>query len=285
MTGSIILNSNNLSDSGTFSYNVNLAPYNTLRQNLQGCNLVNRQIALKKLSLYYSWPNIVNATSITVSWKVASTFTNTTFTLPSLTNYDSISTLNQALQNHLIANKMYLIDNNGDNVYYAEFVENPITYKCSLNLYLVPTSLPSGFSSPSGFLGYPTVSCTQKITISSTGNDFAELIGFAQGTYDGNTSQIQYNSTYVPQLSPTSCIYVTCNLCKNDIPINGSATVINTFTTAGRPYGSMVLIEDQFPSFYEIDVSGGVLEVCFYDQNWNKLQIQDPQISILLLIK
>ena len=281
MTGTIILDSNNLSPTGVFSTATVSAPFNSFTQNMRGLTLTGRRIGLRKLYIYYSWPNIMQGTSITISWPVAGSYTDFTWTLPAKENFADVSELNQALQDFCIANGLYLI-NGASNVYFLELVANANSYKIELNLFLVPTSVGS-YTAPSNFAGYPSVSKTPKMTI-PTRSELCSLIGFAAGTFDGATSPAQFVSTVVPQFSPVSCVYITCNVAKNDVPINGS-TVIGSFTTRGTPFGAMITVETQASmDWYDIDTNSNLLEVRLWDQNWNPLYCQDPQTMIQLSI-
>lgn len=285
MTGTIILDSNNLNQNGVFDATTTKAPFNRFTVNLRGINLTGRKIGLRKLYMYYSWANINNATPITISWKIGGAFTNYTWTLPALGNISSIAMLNESLQNFCITNGLYLMDKAtpANNVYFLEFVANASSYKVELNLFKVPTSAGTDYVAPSNFAGYPTVSCTPKLTIPS-GSELCNLIGFADGTYDGDTTATQFTSTFVPQLSSVSNIFITCNIAKNDVPINGS-TVIGSFNTRGVDYGGMIVIDSQTIDWYEIDTNSNLLEIQFWDQNWNKLYVQDPQTMIQLQIQ
>lgn len=280
MTGSIILTEDNLSPDGVFDATRVPAPFNRLTLNMRGLNLQGRKIGLKKLNLYYSWPNVRLGTTVSIGWLVGAAFTNFTWTLPANTNYSSIAVLNQSLQSFCIANGLYLTNAAGDNVYYVELEANESTYKVDLNLFKVPTSLPAGHTQPSNFAGYPTTSSTPRVIISSN-SELSALIGFAAGTYNGGTTAISYSSTYVPQLSPVSAVFLTCNVCKNDVPINGS-TVIQAFTTRGTDYGSMIEIQPSEISYYEVDSNSNNLEIQFFDQSFRPLYIQDPQITVHL---
>lgn len=281
MTGTIILSSNNLSPSGVFNTATTTVPFSTFTQNMRGLNLQGRKIGLRKMYIYYSWPNIMNATTITISWKVGTTFTDFQWTIPAHSNFDSITTLNQALQDFCVANGLYLISGTS-NVYFLELVANESSYKVELNLFKVPTSAGT-YTQPANFAGYPTVSCTPKFTIPA-GSELSDLIGFAAGTYDGDTVAIQYTSTYVPQLNPVSCVFITCNIAKNDVPINGS-TVIGSFTTRGVAYGAMITIEPQASlEWYEVDTNSNQLEIRLWTQDWEPLYVQDPQTTIQLSV-
>lgn len=280
MTGSIVLTSDNLSPDGVFNSTRVAAPFNRLTMNMRGLNLQGRRIGLKKLNLYYSWPNINTATSITIAWRVGASYNNYTWTLPALTNYSSVTVLNQSLQTFCIANGLYLKDAAGNNVYYVQLQSNATTYKIDLSLFTVPTSLPATYTQPANFAGYPSASVTPRFTIPS-GSELINLLGIANGTYDGNTANAVFSSVYVPQLSPVSCVFVTCNIAKNDVPINGS-TVISAFTTRGTEYGAMIEVAPAEITYYEIDSNSNNLEVRFFDQGFRELYIQDPQTTVHL---
>jgi hypothetical protein len=281
MTGTLILDSNNLNPTGVFNASTTPAPYNTFTQNMRGLNLSGRKIGLRKMYIYYSWANIMNGTTLTISWASGTTYTDYVWTIPAKRNYADVSQLNQALQDFCIANGLYLI-NGTSNVYFLELVANANSYKIELNLFKIPTSAGT-YTQPSNFAGFPTVSKTPKFTI-PTGSEICDLIGFAAGTYDGGTTAAQFVSSYVPQFQPVSCIYITCNVAKNDVPINGS-TVIASFTTRGAEYGSMITVETQASmDWYEIDTNSNLLEVRLWTQNWQPLYCQDPQTMIQLSV-
>jgi len=283
MTGSIILTEGNLSQSGVFNSSINKAPFNRLTLNLRGLNLQGRKIGLKKLNLYYSWPNVQSGTSITISWKVGSTYNDYIWTLPPNTNYGSMSELNSSLQTFCITNGLYHITSTGSNVYYIELKSNSSTYKIDLSLFPVPTGLPATYTAPANFPGYPSTTATPRVLI-PTGSELIGILGLPAGLYDGATIPKVFSSIYVPQLTPVSTVFLTCNIAKNDVPINGS-TVIQAFTTRGTEYGAMIEIQPAEISWYEIDSNSNNLEVQFFDQAFNQLQIQDPQICLHLEVK
>lgn len=284
--GSISIDSNNLSANGqTFDARNVSPPYSKFYINLRGNNINGRQIGLRRANIYYSWTNIINKTDITISWPVGAGYTNVTWSLPAQSNYASIAVLNQSLQDTLVQNGMYLIDSNGNNVYYIQLIANETTYKVDLDLFLVPTSLPATYTAPGNFAGYPTVSKTMKMTI-PTGSELAPMIGFDDNTtYNGNTSATQYSSVFVPQLSKVSTIYVCLDIAHNSIPIN-SSTVIASFTSHGVNFGQMISYE---PSggidWFDIHTSSNVATLTLFDQNWNQLYVLDPATSIQLIVR
>lgn len=280
MTGSIILNENNLSPSGVFNATTTQAPFNRLTLNMRGLNLQGRKMGLKKLNLYYSWANVQKGTVIVIGWRVGASYVYFNWTIPKLTNYASVAELNSSLQTFCIANGLYHITSTGANVYYLSLAANPSTYKIDLSLFKVPTSLPATYTQPSNFAGYPSVSTTPTFNIPS-GSELCDILGFASGLYDGATSAIVYSSIYVPQLNPVSCIFLTCNICKNDVPINGS-TVIQAFTTRNTEFGAMIEVQPSEITYYDVDSNSNNLEIQLFDQNFNQLYVMDPQITVHL---
>lgn len=282
---SLVLTENNLVRSGTFNASTVSKPYNRLYFTLPS-DLTGKKIALQKANLYYSWANI-NATNNTfqISFPSGASFVDVNVSIPVGTNFSSISEMNNYLQTVMIANGFYLIDNNQDNVYYMTLIANPTSYGVSLVQSLVPTSLPSGWSQPANFPagGFPSTSKTMKFTTTASG--FNLLIGFpASTTFNGGASGQTFNSTFTPQLSPTSTVLVKCSHANNSLSLNGDSSIIYSFTTRGTSYGSLIEVEPQNIVYYNITSNSNTLIVEFSDQDNAPLQIQDPNMSVLLLI-
>ena len=67
----------------------------------------------------------------------------------------TIDYFNSYMQQYAIINGLYLINNNGDNVYYTPaFYLNTVSYAVQMLLYTVPRSLPSGWTQPSNWVFY-----------------------------------------------------------------------------------------------------------------------------------
>lgn len=284
---SIILSENNLNPNGNFLAISQPAPYNKLYLNLGNTNLSGKKICFSKANLYYSWPNITSANNtFSISWPTGSaTYTDVPITIPANSNYASIAELNNYLNTVMIANGMYFINNTtGNYLYYMSFVANPNTYSVNLVQALVPTSLPSGYTTPSvGFAGYPTISRTMKLTTDAS--TFNLLIGYALSTvFNGDTTATTFDSSLTPQLSPVSSVIMTCNLASNPLALNNDPNIMYTFTTREVAFGSMITVEPYQNIWYNITSNSNVLVVSFTDQNQNPLYILDPQITILLLI-
>lgn len=285
--GNIVLSENNLSQNGAiFNAATQLKPYNKLYLNMGSTSLAGKKIALSKLNVFYSWPNISTTNNtFSISWPTgAGAYSDFSITIPAYSNYSSVEDLNDYLKTILIANGLYIINTtSGDYLYYMSFVSNPNLYGVSLVQNLVPTSLPSGYSLPSNFISWPSVSRTMKFTTDTS--DFNKLIGFAASTiFNGNTSAIVYNSTITAQLSPVSSVNITLNLANNPLSLNVDSTVIYTFTTKDTAYGSIINVEPINLVYYDITSSNNLLILSFTDQDGRALYIQDSQISALLLV-
>lgn len=284
---SIILTENNLSQSGTFDPQANKGPYNRfyLQMPNQG-NLKDYQIALQKINMYYSFPNIdsSNSSAALIEWPVGAGISNFNWNLTQNFNYGSIQELNDAIQNFCIINGLYLISSTGQNVYYIELKSNPNSYGVDLTLYKIPSSLPVGWTQPSNWVGYPTISQSCQITFKS---QFNKLIGFPLTPFNAGVSASQtWTSSFCPQLSPTSSILVSCNIAFNPLAVNGSASIMNVFTTRGTTYGSLVVAEPQELIWYDINCSSSnFLIVEFYNQDFMPLNLLDPQTTIQLLLR
>lgn len=283
----IVLGSNNLTPSGTrLDVTTNLPPYNKLYLNMGGQSLAGRKIGLNKINLNYSWPNINNTNNtFSISWPTSTaTYTDVSVTIPAYSNYSDIASLNSYLNTVLIANGMYVTNSTTNtNLYYMQFIDNPNLYGVSLVLTLVPTSTPSGYTTPSGFAGWPTTSRTMKLTTNTS--DFNLLIGYAKSTvYNGNTSNIVYNSQYIPVFSPVSSVNVTCNLANNELALNNDSTIIFTGTSINTAYGSMINWEPNNIIYYDITTTTNNLVVTFTNQNNEPLYILDPAIDIFFTI-
>lgn len=258
----------------------------------------NNQIAVSSVSMYYSWFNITSAlgnNTFSYTWTVGTTTTTYTITIPD--GLYEIETLNQLLQYNMIANGHYLVSGTS-NVYYAEFILNPTRYAVQINTYLVPTSLPSGYTQPSGFAGYPTTTQNPVITIPS---GFSSIVGYTAGfstnanvgnAYVPPTSNyinkstggtLSYLSTTAPNVQPNSCIYFSMSNINN--PYSQPSSIIYALVPQGA-VGS--LIAERPPNFMwnqMIDGTYNELRLTFLGTDLNPIAINDPQITVLLTIK
>lgn len=236
------------------------------------------KIGIGAISLFYSWFNF------------SDNYSNNSFSI-SFSGYGtlainigdqslSISDLNSFVQQQMIQANLYLINSSGQYVYYFEMVENAANYTVQVNLFPVPSSLPSGWTNPglslSGF-------CPQFIVPNT---NFTKIVGFAAGTYGAASSTVtqSFNSTSTPQVSPVQSIQVGCSLLRNYY--NANPTILYTFTSSGTAFGSLIQTSPNFPQFSPIYPGNYTyIDVIFYDQNGNAITITDTNLSIMLLLK
>jgi hypothetical protein len=197
--------------------------------------------------------------------------------------YYEVADLNAYLQFSLVNDGNYLIDSNGDFVYYLEFVVNQTYYGVQLNAYPIPTALPSMWSNPAG-ITFPLVATTPQITILSN-NNFGKVIGFNAGTYPTPVQASNYSklSDFTPQITPVNSLILSCTLLNNKYSIPN--TLLYSFNPSGTSFGSLITI--QVPQFAFVDIVDGSytdFTIQFFDQNLNRIFIQDSNIVVLLVI-
>ena len=224
MTSTIVLKSSNITDKTTnavFKYDFP-----------NSVNLVDYEVALISASMYYSWNNI------------STILQNRTFQYQYIDDADvthtvtvtldeglyEISDLNKALQFSMINEGLYLIDGNGEYIYYLEFVINSVRNSVDINTYPVPTSHPGGFTAPSNWVGYPSVSYHPNLIIPSI--LLIEIIGYSSGFETGFNSgtsvSLSYSSFKSPNVNPNSSILVDLDCIDNkfSLPTGIISTIV-----------------------------------------------------------
>ena len=269
----VILNSTNL-----VSSNANLNQYRYTFPT-GAITFSDSSIAVSNVQIFYSWYNI-SASAGNNSYTLVFLGTPYVITMPS--GYYSVSSLNEYLQQQMVANNLYLINSTGEYVYYAEYLENSTYYSIQLNCYPVPTSLPVGWSNPGIVL--PGTAETPQITIAA--NAFRDIIGFAAGTFPSVVQATTYSalSTSTPAVTPVSSVLLTCSLVNNRYSIPG--TILYSFTAAGVGYGNLI---DSAPSEYSfVSIQDGnytSFDITFLDQSFNPLVMRDSNVCLTFLIK
>lgn len=242
-----------------------------------------QQIAITGLNIYYSWFNIssaLNNNTFTIDFPFGNP-TTINFTVPD--GSYTISQLNSYIQSIMVSNNLYLIDGSGNYVYYIEFLENPSLYAVQLNSYPIPTALPAGYTDPGVPGGFPAVASTPQLTVSA--NAFSNIIGFNPGTYPSVVQATTYSKTsdFTPQVSPVQSVLVSCNLVRSpySIPDNiifGFAPNVGFGSIITPPINSLIWNGIQAGFYSEITLQ-------FLDQNYNRLPINDTNLTVLMAIK
>ena len=168
MSFTLVLNSQNVFGTGNNTYKYNFIKGNFTIPEDAECMVANVQLP-------YSFYNITSAygnNSFRLYFPVGSgNYSLYTITLPD--GFYTTTSLNYYLQQWFISNGFYLRTSAGQNVFYMTVQYNTFQYGNQILATPVPTSLPTGYTQPSNFSGYPTVSRTPYITIlSASSNSF-----------------------------------------------------------------------------------------------------------------
>jgi hypothetical protein len=239
------------------------------------------EICVSQVTIPYSWFNITTAQTVTINWTVGVTVNTYTWTIAA--GFYTVSDLNLALQLFCVNNGLYLV-NGSSNVYYLSLYTNVALYKNQLIAELVPTSLPSGYTQPASFVGYPTTTQTPQIVLSSSSSQINSILGFATGTFPSvNTASISVLSTITPIGSAVNSLLMTCNLVNN-------AVAMPSNILCGIPITSTFGSNINFSPSYEqwVKISQGkysTMVLQFTDQNYNPLQALDSNVLIVLNIR
>lgn len=211
-----------------------------------------------------------------------STSVNTGYDFLLQDGFYTVTDINAALQQFCIANGLYLINAEGNYVYYLTMLYNTTFYAVQIVAQFVPTSLPSGWSQPSNWHGYNATSVTPFIVIIQEA--FGDVIGFEQGYHPVNQYvQSSELSTKVPQGSIINSLVLRCNLVDNECGFpTDSLCAIPITTTFGSNINYTPPIQHDIRC-----VSGTYQAVEFYfsDQNLNPVYILDNNVSISILLK
>lgn len=246
-------------------------------------NLTNAKIAVQSIQMFYSWFNITSSNSNNTYQIIFPTLAgSTTLTITMPDGYYDVSSINEYLQSIFIANGLYLVDASGNYVYYAEFQENPNYYSVQLNVYPVPTALPSGYTNP-GSMTFPAVTQTPQLVVQS--NNFQNIIGFVAGTFPSSPASVTTSilSSFTPQVSTVSSVILTCSLVSNRYA--NPNTIIYSFTPSGTTFGGQINTSPNELSFIDV-ISGTYADftISFLDQSFSALNIRDTNLVITLLL-
>ena len=211
MTSTIVLKSSNITDPTTnavFKYDFP-----------NSINLVDHEVALISASMYYSWNNISTILeNRTFQYQYVDGLNVTqTVTVTLDEGLYEISDINKALQFSMIDEGLYLTDNTtNENIYYMEFVINTVRNSVDINTYAVPTSHPGGFTAPSNWPGYPSVTYNPNLIIPAKFNQIiGYAAGFETGLNSGGGNTLSFSSSVSPNVNPNSSVLIDLDLIDN----------------------------------------------------------------------
>jgi hypothetical protein len=217
----------------------------------------------------------------------AATFTDFNIVIPD--GFYTIENFNSFVQQYCITNGLYLINANGENVYYIGFYINQTSYAIQLLLYTVPRSLPVGWTQPSNWVGYSTYTAdrTPHVHILATTPNFGDFIGFNVGIYPTptlRTTNYSVLSNKTPIGSYVNSIIIHCSIVNN--PVVSPSDIIDAFQITNVNFGSNINYQPSVEKYVKL-TRGSYSSMIIYltDQNNNPINLLDPNILITLLFK
>ena len=284
MSFTLVLNSANAygSQNNTFKYdfiqgNFNIPP--------------DSEVMVANAQIPYSFYNITSAYDnniLTLYFPTASA-TYAKFTIPIPDGFYTTTSLNYYIQQFCISNGLYLINSTGQNVYYISIQYNSYQYGNQILAFAVPTSLPVGYTAPSNWIGYPTVSRTPYILIASSndpGSKIGTFLGFSTGSYpvSGTTTNYSKNSDITPVGSTVNSIILRCSLVNNKV--GSSMDILDSFAIANTSFGANINYAPSVNKWVKLSsgsFSNFMLTIC--DQNLQMINSLDNNILITLLFR
>ena len=282
MTSTIVLKSSNITDPTTnavFKYDFP-----------NSVNLIDHEVALISASMYYSWNNISTVLeNRTFQYQyVNGSDTTQTVTVTLDEGLYEISDINKALQFSMINEGLYLTNNEGENVYYLEFVINTVRNSVDINTYSVPTDISGGFTAPSNWVGYPTTTYNPNLIVPST-SKFNEIIGYASGFETGlNTgvgTTLSFSSSVSPNVQPNSNLLIDVGAFSDNRFSNPAGVIASIVPSVN--VGALINVKP--PEYVYSPIKNGIYSsVTVRLLNAFTLQpqqIEDPSIVIILGIR
>ena len=294
MVQTIVFNSSNVVPStNNTRYRFNLAQTTFIKKG--------SKVAIQSITIPYSWYNISASIFgnsqfsliIPVS-NIGGTTKTINFAIPD--GFYTLDQLNSYMQSVLITNGYYL-KNAGNNIYYSQFVYNTSLYKIEIDMLPVPTTIGTytyGTTSIGWGLtpstnnggGLPAIGYTPQIVFPVTGG-LDSILGFSPNTtlpsVQTTVSQA-FVSNQTPNLTPINSLIVLSNLVNNRYSVNNQTLFALTPNTT---FGSNIVVNNSLTDSF-VDIFEGYynyIDLEFRDQNFNFMNIRDPNLTILMLIK
>jgi len=283
-SNTLILNNRNIigSNNNTFQYNFKNNGFSIP---------VGSEISVSSIQLPYSWYNVstfYQNQNFRIIWPTIDASQTINYNIVLDNGFYTVNDIQNFIEQFCIANNLYLINANGDYVYYINLNYNLTAYKIQLILEPVPVSLPVGYTSPVGFPAFPTNSGGRTPRFQVLDDLYGRLIGFNVGISPPATiTTVSYDklSDYTSLGSNVNSIIVRCNVISNDVSM--PSDILDSFgIPTGSNFGSNIVYEPSFQKWVTIregTYSSMILNV--QDQDFNDIKILDPNTVITLIIK
>lgn len=283
-SNTLILNSRNIVgfNNNTFQYNF---------KNNGFTIPIGSEISVSSIQMPYSWYNVstfYQNQNFRIIWPTIDTTQTINYNVVLDDGFYTVDDIQNFIEQFCITNKLYLINANGDYVYYINLNYNLSAYKIQLILEPVPVSLPVGYTSPVGFPAFPTNSDGRTPRFQVLDDLFGRLIGFNVGISPPatiTTASYDKLSDYTPLGSNVNSIIVRCNVISNDVSM--PSDILDSFgIPTGSNFGSNIVYEPSFQKWVTIrEGTYSSMILTIQDQDFNDIKILDPNSVITLIIK
>ena len=211
----------------------------------------------------------------------------TTFNLTIPDGFYTINDFNNYIQQYCITNGLYLINSSGQNVYYLNFSVNQNYYAVQILLYLVPRSLPTGWTAPSNWIGFSTYPSDRTPHIHIYDN-MSVYLGFTAAQYPPTLPQLTNYSILSnkkpPLASYVNSLIIHCSLVNN--PVISPSDILDAFQISNTTFGANINYTPNIEKYVKL-TRGTYNSMVLYitDQNNNPITMLDPNILITILFK
>ena len=248
------------------------------------------KIALSNAQIPYSNFNIMeryrNNKFIYVHSAVPSPYNNWTVQFPD--GFFSVEDMNYFLQQVMIENGHYLVNGDGENVYYIKISTNSQRYRIQLDFFVVPSVLPTGWSNPSGWNLAVYGGRTFGINFLKSRGSFPLLIGFSYNLYGFNYTTNQAvlgDNIPSPALVNSYMITIPTLITQSNVSSNYLSAIYAM--TPNVDFGNNIIAEPYQMIF--VDVNPGTYSyfdviLCSGDDG-SQLLLQDNNSLIFLVLK
>ena len=188
------------------------------------------EMCLLNCFVNYSWFNITNSyQNNTVGYTMPQSG-STVYPVNFGNVFLQVSDISAYIQQVMIANGHYLVDNYGQTVTYFSCQSNASSYGITCSFTPLPSSLPNGWTNPANLALSSGNAKTQQLVFDNL--QFSTLFGFNPSTSVPATPSsvfVYVNSVRVPQLTPNAGNFITCDLV-NEPNLNVYPNIIYSFT-------------------------------------------------------
>jgi len=279
MPFNLLLNSSNVNNSDNTSY---------LYKFVNGSFEIEEgaEICISQIVIPYSFFNLNKGLYNNTTFQFIINAVTYTVVIPD--GFYTTSDINNYLEQYFITNNMYCTDDaTGKYVFFIYLYTNTTYYANQFIVSPVISSSIAGYTFPFGYINpSATDYATPQIVFPSTGG-LNSILGFTAGTYPSGTSTItslNFLSNITPNATPINSIVVRTNLCNNNCAT--PSDILDTISISGTTFGSNITYTPTYEKW--INCNYGTFNnffVYFQDQNLNRIQAQDNNVLISLIVR